>query len=174
LSLNALNAGEIEKSWKYINESEKSFSLVLEEGNVILADVMSLKGQIAYEKGNFNEAKIYFSKAIEAYSKIFNGPHYSIGICEVYLSSIAANEGNFKMALNYLDKAKINYDSSYKNDHINQGDLLIERSIVLRKMGKAKDADFNCNLGLNIIIKNYGANHDYYKESLKNCTIKSN
>ena len=67
---------------------------MLDPDNPTLADTLSMQGQIYQGLGKLPEAERSLREAVAIYRKAFNGPHYLIGIAEVYLGLIQSQRGD--------------------------------------------------------------------------------
>ena len=103
------------------------------------------------------------------YREAFDGPHYLIGIAEVYLALIESQRGNTGAALATLDDAKRNYDASYGKLHPNHGDLLVNRAKVLARAGRLPEAKRDCDAGMKILNDTLGAEASFTKQMAGEC-----
>ncbi|MGH6910963.1 MAG: tetratricopeptide repeat protein, partial [Phenylobacterium sp.] len=142
---------------------------VLDDDNPILADSLSMQGQILQGEGKLQAAEQSLREAIAIYRKAYGGPHYLIGIAEVYLGLIQSERGNTAGALATLDDAKHNYDISYGKMHANHGDLLVNRATVLARAGRMTEAKTDCAQGLDILGKTMGPDASYTKSMAQTC-----
>jgi tetratricopeptide (TPR) repeat protein len=67
---------------------------VLEPDNPILADSLRLQGQIQQGLHKLADAERSLREAIAIYRKAFGGPHFLIGIADVYLALIQSDRGD--------------------------------------------------------------------------------
>ena len=103
------------------------------------------------------------------YKKAFAGPHYLIGIAEVYLALVESERGRTEMALRILDDAKHNYDVSYGRIHPNHGDLLVNRATILARAGRRNEARTDCAEGLKILAQTMGPQASYTRSMTAVC-----
>ena len=113
---------------------------MLDPDNAILADALSMQGQIYQGQNRLAEAERSLDEAVAIYEKAFRGPHYLIGIAQVYLALVESGRGRTAAALATLDQAKRNYDLGYGEIHANHGDLLVNRAMILAKAGRLSEA----------------------------------
>jgi tetratricopeptide (TPR) repeat protein len=146
---------------------------VLEPDNPILADSLRLQGQIQQGMHKLPEAERSLKEAIAIYRKAFGGPHFLIGIADVYLALIQSDRGDTKGALASFDDAKLNYDISYGKLHANHGDLLVNRARVLAKAGRMQEAAADCAKGVDILKQTMGPDASFTKSSQATCDALS-
>jgi tetratricopeptide (TPR) repeat protein len=146
---------------------------VLEPDNPIVADGLRLQGRIQQGLGKLPEAERSLREAIAIYRKAYGGPHFQIGISDVYLALIQSDRGDTKGALASFDDAKLNYDISYGKLHANHGDLLVNRARVLAKAGQMKEAAADCAKGVDILKQTMGAQSSFTKSSQATCDALS-
>jgi len=137
---NDLNAGILPEAADYIARSVAILRSVLDDDNPILANSLSMQGQIYEAQKKPAEARDSLIQAIAAFRKAYKAPHYLIGIAEVYLGLVDSELGNTPAALADLDDAKRNYDASYRHLHVNHGDLLIYRAMILKRAHRMAEA----------------------------------
>jgi tetratricopeptide (TPR) repeat protein len=142
---------------------------VLEGDNPILADALSMQGQIFADQGKLPQAERTLREAIAMYRRAFGGPHSKIGIAEIYLAQIQSDQNNPKAALETLADAKHNYDVSYGKIHPNHGDLLIYRATILAKTGRLAEARADCAEGMGILRATLGADASFTKTNEAKC-----
>ncbi|MEW5686081.1 MAG: tetratricopeptide repeat protein [Pseudomonadota bacterium] len=169
LAQNAYNAGDLAKARVQIAEALKIERAVLDADNPILADTLSMQGQIFHGLGMLDPAERSLRDAVAIYRKAFNGPHYLIGIAEVYLGLIQSQRGQTEAALATLDDAKRNYDASYGALHPNHGDLLVNRAKVLARAGRMAEARSDCAAGLELLRATLGADSGFTKQMVGEC-----
>lgn len=153
LAENDLNAGILPEAADYIARSVAILRSVLDDDNPILANSLSMQGQIYEAQKRPAEARESLIEAIAAFRKAYKGPHYLIGIAEVYLGLVDSELGNTPAALADLDDAKRNYDASYGHLHVNHGDLLVYRAMILKRANRMTEARRNCAEGMDIFAK---------------------
>jgi tetratricopeptide (TPR) repeat protein len=142
---------------------------VLEPDNTIIADALSMQGQIYQGQKRLTEAQRSLQQAVAIYRKAFGGPHYLIGIAEVYLALVESERGRTAAALRILDDAKHNYDVSYGKLHANHGDLLVNRAAIMAKAGRRPEALADCEAGLKILRQTLGAQASYTRSMAAVC-----
>jgi tetratricopeptide (TPR) repeat protein len=169
LAQNSFNAGKFSAAEMQIGNALRIERGVLDSDNPILADTLSMQGQILQETGNLGQAEKSLREAIAIYRKAFGGPHYLIGIADVYLALIESKRGDTRSALATLDDAKHNYDVSYGKLHPNHGDLLVNRAKVLARAGRLPEARKDCASGLDILTRTLGAESSFTKSSAATC-----
>lgn len=136
---------------------------MLDPDNPIIADALSMQGQIFQGQGRLVEAQAALEQAVKIYENAFRGPHYLIGIAQVYLALVESERGRTKLALHTLDQAKANYDASYGRLHPNHGDLLVNRATILARAGRRKEALADCASGMKILDETLGPQASYTK-----------
>jgi tetratricopeptide (TPR) repeat protein len=171
LAQNSFNAGDLPKARARIANALRIERAVLDPDNPILGDTLSMQGQIYQGLGQLPEAERSLREAVVIYRKAFNGPHYLIGIAEVYLGLIESQRGATNAALATLDGAKRNYDASYGKIHPNHGDLLINRAKVLAKAGRLAEARSDCAAGMTILADTLGADASFTKQMAAECRV---
>jgi tetratricopeptide (TPR) repeat protein len=169
LAQNAFNAGKLPVAEQQIGKALAIERLVLDADNPIMADTLSMQGQILEGLGKLDEAEAALDEAVAIYRKAFKGPHYLIGIAEVYLGLIESQRGDTRAALATLDDAKRNYDASYGKVHPNHGDLLVNRAIVLAHAGRMTEARADCAKGLRILDRTLGADASFTRTMTATC-----
>lgn len=137
---------------------------MLDGDNPIIADALSMQGQIFHGQGRLLEAERSLQEAIAIYQKAFGGPHYLIGIAQIYLALVESERGRTGKALRILDEAKRNYDASYGKLHANHGDLLVNRATILARAGRRKEALADCVAGMKILDQTLGADAAFTKQ----------
>ena len=165
----AFQAGNMPVAETRIANALKIERAVLDPDNPTLADSLSMQGQILQGEGKLQAAEQSLREAIAIYRKAYGGPHYLIGIADVYLGLIESERGNTTGALATLDDAKHNYDVSYGKLHANHGDLLVNRATVLAKAGRMGEAKADCAEGLDILGKTLGSDSSYTKAMAQTC-----
>lgn len=169
LAQNSFNAGKLPVAEQQITRALAVERNVLDADNPIIADTLSMQGQILQGLGRFNDAELSLHEAVAIYRKAFKGPHYLIGIAEVYLGLIESQRGDVKAALATLDDAKRNYDASYGKLHPNHGDLLVNRATVLARAGRMAEARSDCAAGIDILRKTLGPDAAFTKSMATTC-----
>jgi tetratricopeptide (TPR) repeat protein len=143
--------------------------MVLEGDNPVLADTISLQGQILADEGRLPEAERYLHDAVAMFRRAFGKPHSKIGIAEIYLAQIQSDQGRTAAALATLADAKHNYDVSYGKIHPNHGDLLVYRAKFLAKAGRMAEARADCAAGLKILRDTLGADAGFTQANEAKC-----
>lgn len=169
LAQNSFNAGDLPRARERIANALRIERAVLDADNPILGDTLSMQGQIYQGLGQFEEAERSLREAVLIYREAFDGPHYLIGIAEVYLALIESERGATAQALATLDDAKRNYDASYGKLHPNHGDLLVNRAKVLAKAGRLREARADCDAGMVILRDTLGAEASFTKQMASSC-----
>jgi len=169
LAQNSFNAGDLPKARTRIANALRIERRVLDPDNPILGDTLSMQGQIYQGLGQLPEAERSLREAVAIYREAFDGPHYLIGIAEVYLALIESQRGNTAAALATLDDAKRNYDASYGKLHPNHGDLLVNRAKVLARAGRLPEARRDCDAGMKILDDTLGAEASFTKQMAGEC-----
>ncbi|MBS0333762.1 MAG: toll/interleukin-1 receptor domain-containing protein [Proteobacteria bacterium] len=169
LAQNSFNAGQLAKARTQIANALRIERAVLDPDNATLADTLSMQGQIYQGLHMLPEAERSLREAIDIYRKAFKGPHYLIGIAEVYLGLVQSQQGNTAAALATLDDAKHNYDVSYGKIHANHGDLLVNRAKVLAHANRMAEARSDCEAGLVILRQTMGADASFTRQSAADC-----
>ena len=169
LAQNEYMAGKLDRASAGIGQALKVERAVLEDDNPILADTLSMQGQIYQDRGKLVEAERSLREAITIYRKAFGGPHYLIGIADVYLALIESQRGKTTAALADLDDAKANYDASYGKPHPNHGDLLVNRAKILARAGRLGEARADCAAGITILNTTLGADASFTRQMAASC-----
>lgn len=169
LAQNSYNAGKLQVARKQIAEALRIERGVLDPDNAILGDTLSMQGQILEGLKMLPQAESSLREAVAIYREAYGGPHYMIGIAEVYLALIESERGNTEAALGTLRDAKLNYDASYGKIHPNHGDLLVNRAKVLARVGRMSEARADCAAGIRILSDTLGANASFTKSMSKTC-----
>lgn len=169
LAQNAFNAGDLPKAQVRIANALRIERGVLDQDNPILADTLSMQGQIQQGLGRMAEAERSLREAVSIYQKAFKGPHYLIGIAEVYLALIESQRGDTDAALASLAEAKRNYDASYGAIHPNHGDLLVNRAKVLARAGRLTEARSDCAAGMTILRDTLGPEASFTRQMAGEC-----
>jgi tetratricopeptide (TPR) repeat protein len=141
---------------------------VLDPDNPILADALLMQGVIYDDEKKASDARVSLQQALNAYKRSYGGPHFKIGIAEVYLAQVESELGDTPRALRDLDDAKRNYDASYGHLHANHGDLLVYRAMALKRANRPAEARRDCAAGLDI-IKQVGDGDGLYKADAEIC-----
>lgn len=169
LAQNSFNAGDLAKAQVRIANALRIERGVLDDDNPILADTLSMQGQIQQGLGRMAEAERSLREAVSIYQKAFKGPHYLIGIAEVYLALIESQRGDTDAALASLAEAKRNYDASYGALHPNHGDLLVNRAKVLARAGRIAEARSDCAAGMTILRDTLGPEASFTRQMAGEC-----
>jgi tetratricopeptide (TPR) repeat protein len=169
LAQNSFNAGDLPKARQQIAEALKIERKVLDADNPILANTLSMQGQIYQGLGQLSEAERSLREAVAIYRKAFGGPHFLIGIAEVYLAMIESERGGTNAALVTLADAKRNYDASYGKIHPNHGDLLVNRAKILARAGRLAEARNDCAAGMSILRETLGADASFTRALAAEC-----
>ena len=169
LAQNSFNAKHYAAAETQIGNALKVEQAVLDPTNPTIATTLSVQGQILEETGKLPQAEKSLRESVAIYRKAFGGPHFQIGIAEVYLALLQSKEGDTKGALATLDDAKHNYDVGYGKLHPNHGDLMVNRAKVLAHAGRMAEAKASCAEGVSILEKTLGADAAFTKSSAKDC-----
>ncbi|MDF2901232.1 MAG: hypothetical protein K0Q62_1291 [Phenylobacterium sp.] len=169
LAQNAFLSGDLKLAETRIANALAIERQVLEPDNTIIADALSMQGQIYQGQKRLPEAQRSLEQAVAIYRKAFGGPHYLIGIAEIYLALVESERGRTTAALRILEDAKQNYDASYGKLHANHGDLLVNRATILAKAGRRPEALSDCTAGLKILRQTLGAEASYTKSMAAVC-----
>ena len=169
LAQNSYNAGKLQVARLQVAEALRVQRGVLDADNAILGDTLSMQGQILEGLKLLPQAESSLREAVTIYRAAFNGPHYLIGIADVYLALIESERGNTEEALATLRDAKFNYDASYGAIHPNHGDLLVNRAKVLARAGRMAEARSDCAAGIQILSETLGADASFTKSMAKTC-----
>ncbi len=169
LAQNAFLAGKLPVAEARIATALTVERAVLDADNPILADALSLQGQIYQGEGRLADASRSLGEAVALYRAAYKAPHYQIGIAEVYLGLVEAARGRTADALATFDDAKHNYDVSYGKIHPNHGDLLINRATILAQAGRGAEAASDCAAGIKILSATLGADASFTKSSADKC-----
>jgi tetratricopeptide (TPR) repeat protein len=161
LAQNSFNAGDLRKAQRQIAEALRIERKVLDPDNPILADTLSMQGQIQQGLGQLTEAERSLREAVAIYREAFGGPHFLIGIADIYLALIESQRGRPDAALATLADAKRNYDASYGKTHPNHGDLLVNRAKILARAGRLAEARADCAAGMDILRETLGADASF-------------
>jgi tetratricopeptide (TPR) repeat protein len=161
LAYNDFSAGNLAMAQTHIDQALAIFTTVLDADSPMVADALSLRGQIQQKAGKPAAAKASLEQAVAIYDKRFGKPHYLTGIALVSLALVESDLGNTKAALADFDRAKHNYDISYGGIHANHGDLLVNRATVEAKAGDMTQAGKDCAAGLKILTDTLGADAGY-------------
>jgi tetratricopeptide (TPR) repeat protein len=164
LAQNAFLSGDLPLAEKRIAAALAIERKMLDADNPIIADALSMQGQIFHGQGRLLEAERSLEEAIAIYEKAFGGPHYLIGIAQIYLALVESERGRTAKALAILDEAKRNYDASYGKLHANHGDLLVNRATILARAGRRKEAVADCAAGMKILDQTLGADAAFTKQ----------
>ena len=169
LAQNAFLSGDLGLAASRIEKALAIERQMLKADNPIIADSLSLQGQIYYGQNRFSDGERSLREAIAIYRKAYDGPHYLIGIAQVYLALIRSARGETLAALRTLDDAKANYDGSYRRVHANHGDLLVNRATILAKAGRKREAQRDCAAGLEILNRTLGREAAYTRSMAATC-----
>ena len=170
LAQNSFNAGNLKRARQRIANALAIERQVLDADNPILADTLSMQGQIQQGLGDLGDAEASLREAVVIYQKAFKGPHFLIGIAEVYLGLIESEQGRTDAALATLDDARRNYDVGYGKIHPNHGDLLVNRARVLARAGRMAEARKDCSAGMDILRQTLGADASFTKSMAQTCS----
>ncbi len=169
LAQNAFLAGKLPLAAQRIAKALATERRVLDPDNPIIADALSLQGQIYQGQNRLDQASRSLTDAITIYRNAYKAPHYQIGIAEVYLALVESGRGRTAKALAVLDDAKHNYDVSYGQVHANHGDLLVNRASILAKAGRRDEAVRDCAAGVKILGDTLGRDSSFTKSSAASC-----
>jgi tetratricopeptide (TPR) repeat protein len=169
LAENSMQANDLPTALTQIGKSLAIERRVLEGDNPILADSLSLQGQIYQGLGKLPDAEQSLRESIAIYKQAYGGPHAAIGIADVYLGLVQSARGDTSGALATLDDAKHNYDVGYGKLHPNHGDLMVNRAKVLAHAGRMREAEASCVKGIEILKQTLGPNESFTKSSEADC-----
>ena len=169
LAQNAFLSGDLPLAERRIANALRIERAMLDTDNPIFGDTLSLQGQIYQGQGKLAQAQRSLAEAVSIYRKAFGGPHYLIGIAEVYLGLIESERGDTPAALATLDDAKRNYDASYGRLHANHGDLLVNRATVLARANRMVEARADCAAGVRILSDTLGRDASFTKSMVATC-----
>ena len=161
LAQNAFLAGRLDVAEARIARALVIERLMLDPDNPIIADALSIQGQIYQGEHKLAPAQAALEQAVAVYRKAFGRPHYLIGIADVYLALVESDRGDTNGALRILDDAKHNYDVSYGHLHANHGDLLVNRALILARAGRMTEAHRDCAAGVAILGQTLGPKASY-------------
>nr|WP_293381040.1 toll/interleukin-1 receptor domain-containing protein [Phenylobacterium sp.] len=169
LAENDAGAGLTAQALEDIGQSVGILTAVLEDGNPILADALSERGQIELNADQPAAARADLVRAIDIFRRAYNGPHAKTGGSLVYLALAESKLDHTAEALKDLDLAKIEYDGSYHHLHVNHGDRLVNRAVVLAHAGRVAEAKQNCAEGLQILGQFLKPDEAFYKSNVAIC-----
>jgi tetratricopeptide (TPR) repeat protein len=169
MAMNAYLAGDLPLAEKRIAKTLSIERKMLDPDNPIIADALSMQGQIYQGQKALEPAARSLQEAVKVYRARYKTGHYMIGIADVYLALIESERGNTKKALAYIDEARVNYDASYGEIHANHGDLLVNRAIVLARAGRMTEARADCAEGLEILGQTLGKDAAFTKQLAEIC-----
>lgn len=169
LAQTAFLAGDLPLAEKRIAQALAIERQMLDADNPIIADALSMQGQIYQGEHRLDQASQSLKEAVKVYRARYRNGHYLIGIADVYLGLIESERGNTRKALDYLDDAKVNYDASYGKLHANHGDLLVNRAVVLAKAGRMTEAREDCRDGIAILVQTLGKDASFTKQLAETC-----
>ena len=142
---------------------------MLDDDNPVIADALSMQGQIFQGQRRFVDARQSLEAAVTIYRRAFGKPHYLIGIAEIYLALVESSLDNTPKALAHIEEAKRNYDASYGKEHANHGDLLVNRAVILAHARRLPEARSDCAKGIAILDRTLGADAAFTQSSAKTC-----
>ncbi len=169
LAQNAFLAGKLPLAGQRIAKALATERRVLDPDNPIIADALSLQGQIYQGENRLDEASRSLAGAIAIYRNAYKAPHFQIGIAEIYLALVESGRGKTAKALAVLDDAKHNYDVSYGKVHANHGDLLVTRATILARAGRRDEAVRDCASGIKILGDTLGRDASFTRSSAASC-----
>jgi tetratricopeptide (TPR) repeat protein len=169
MAQNEFLAGDFKSAESRIGKALAIEERVLDGDNPILGDTLSMQGQILQGEHRLPEAERCLDRAIAIYRAAFKGPHYLIGIAEIYVALVQSDRGQTEAALRTLDDAKHNYDVSYGRLHANHGDLLVNRATILAHAGRRAEARRDCAAGLDILGRTLGPQASYTRSMAEVC-----
>jgi len=169
LALNDLAANDFRPADLAINRALKIEHAVLDADNPLLADALSMQGQIFQAEHKLDAAASALSAAIATYRKAYGRPGFQTGIALVYLALVESDRGHLKAALTDLDDAKHNYDVGYGKLHPNHGDLLVNRATILARFGRRREALADCAAGIKILDQTLGADASFTRQDAGVC-----
>lgn len=169
LAQNAFLAGRLPVAEARIARALATERLMLDPDNPIIADALSMQGQIYQGEKRLPEAQAALQQSVAVYRKAFGRPHYLIGIAEVYLALVESDRGKTESALRILQDAKHNYDVSYGHLHANHGDLLVNRAVILAGAGRMREAHRDCTAGVAILAQTLGPKASYTASEASLC-----
>lgn len=167
---NAFLAGDLPVAEARIGKALAIERRMLDDDNPVIADALSMQGQILQGQRRFNDARHSLEAAVVIYKRAFGKPHYLIGIAQVYLALVESNLDHPDKALRFIDEARRNYDASYGKQHANHGDLLVNRATILAHVGRMVEARADCARGIGILKATLGADAAFTIASAKTCT----
>ena len=169
LALNEHASGQLALAERSIARALEIERGVLDTNNPLLAEAVSVEGQIFQAEHKLDAAAAALNESIAIWRKAYGRPHYLIGIALVYLALVESDRGHLAAALADFDDAKHNYDVSYGKLHPNHGDLLVNRATVLAKYGRRREALADCAAGLKILDQTLGADAAFTKSDAEMC-----
>jgi tetratricopeptide (TPR) repeat protein len=169
LATNELAAGKLARAERSVSIALSIERAVLDADNPLVADALSMQGQIYQGEHKLDAAATALNEAIATYNRAYGRPHPQTGIALVYLALVESERGNLNAALADFDAAKHNYDVGYGKLHPNHGDLLVNRATVLAKFGRRREALADCAAGLKILDQTLGADAAFTKSDADMC-----
>jgi tetratricopeptide (TPR) repeat protein len=169
MAQNEMGAGRLPAAKAEISQAIDIEQSVLDPDNPILADALSQRGQIELAAHDAAPARADLAKAIGIFQRAYKGPHYKIGVTEVYLALAESELNQTADALRQLDLAKVQYDASYHKLHVNHGDRLVNRAVVLKHAGRTAEARRDCAEGMAILGKLMTPDEAFYKSNVAIC-----
>jgi hypothetical protein len=147
------------------------YETALEDDHPALGDGYMLAGRIQHAQGELDSASRYLEQSAAVFTKAFGESHHQIGWAQVYLALVLADAEEFEAAFAALEKAGHIYELNYPDDDIYAGDLLVHRSIVLAKAGRAQEAVGLCRQGLALIKGKMSEEDAYVQEMTAACSL---
>jgi tetratricopeptide (TPR) repeat protein len=169
LAMNDLAANQLSRAETHIAAALAVERKILGDDNPLLADTISIEGQIFQGEHKLEPAAAALRQAIAIYDKAFAKPTSQAGIQLVYLALVESEQGHTDQALADLDRAKHDYDVGYGKLHPNHGDLLVNRARVLAHAGRRIEATADCAAGVKILDQTLGADAAFTKANVEIC-----
>jgi CHAT domain-containing protein len=135
-----LNNTDLKKARLYLNEAEKSLNSIPGDNYSYKANLYSSLGSLAYQLENYNEARSYYEKALEAY-KNSNPDGFSQNETYTYinLAKATSNTGDHYNALKIINETLSKVNSVYgTNSYLSNEVAIAKTKILLDKKDYAK------------------------------------
>ncbi len=153
-----------------MTEAVSIYDTLLEENHPTKARANLLLGQILQKINRPDEALDAFEESQRVFEAVYGGDHKQVGVLSIYKALAHAELKSAEAATASMDHAFDVYSKNYSSTDVQMGDLLVNKAIVLHKLGNVSAAVQSCQSGLQIMTASLSVTHDWVSAMRSECT----